>query len=61
MKKLFLFIGTVVFGLVVTVKTAINGNFSTESIHEWVLNALLVAAIVGFILVKYLKSKGKLR
>lgn len=60
MKKLGLFLATLVVGMAVTVKTAITANFTPESIQEWVLNGLMVAAVLGFIAVKYLKSKGKL-
>lgn len=60
MKKVCLFLVTLVIGLVVTVKTAITANFTPESIHEWILNGLTVAAILGFIAVKYFKSKGML-
>ncbi|MDL2284832.1 hypothetical protein LJC19_06805 [Oxalobacter sp. OttesenSCG-928-P03] len=45
--------------MTVTIKPAIVGNFSTESINEWVINGLLVAAILGFVAMKYLKYKGK--
>ncbi len=37
-----------------------DSNFSSEGIQEWVLDSLLVAAIIGFIAVKWLKSKGKM-
>lgn len=60
MKKVGVFLVTLVIGLVVTVKTAITANFTAESIHEWILNGLTVAAILGFLAVKYLKSKGML-
>lgn len=59
-KKLPLFILSLVIGLTVTIKPAITSNFSTESIHEWILNGLLVSAILGLVAVKYLKSKGRL-
>ena len=60
MKKLGVFFVTLVIGLAVTVRTAIRGNFTTDSIHEWILNGLTVAAVLGFIAVKYFKSKGML-
>lgn len=58
-KKIYLFLITLAIGLAVTIKPAITNNFSVESLHEWILNGLLVAAVIGFIAVKYLKSKGK--
>ncbi len=59
-KKLHLFILSLVVGLAVTIKPALTSNFSTESLHEWILNGLLVAAILGFVAMKYLKSKGRI-
>ncbi|NLC24109.1 MAG: hypothetical protein GX776_06540 [Oxalobacter sp.] len=59
-KKLHLFILSLIFGLTVTIKPALTSNFSQESLHEWILNGLLVAAIVGFVAMKYLKSKGRI-
>ncbi len=59
-KKIPLFLLTLVIGLAVTIKPAITTNFSSEGIHEWILNGLLVSAVIGLIAVKYLKSKGKL-
>lgn len=60
MKKLHLFILTLVIGATVTINSAISANFSSDGIQAWILDALLVAALIGFIAVKYLKSKGKL-
>jgi uncharacterized membrane protein len=59
-KKLHVFLVTLVIGLAVTIKPAIVGNFSNDSLHEWILNGLLVAAILGFVAIKYLKYKGRL-
>ncbi len=59
MKKVKLFLLTLVIGLTSTFYQAYKADFTTESIHKWILNGLLVAAIIGFIAVKYLKSKGK--
>jgi uncharacterized membrane protein YdjX (TVP38/TMEM64 family) len=59
-KKLHVFLLTLVFGGAINSYTLISANFSNESIHEWALNSLLVAAIVGFIVTKHLKNRGKL-
>ena len=61
MKKLHLFLLTLFIGGVANFYWLWKANFSTPAIHNWVLNSLLVAAILGFIASKYLKSKGKLR
>lgn len=61
MKKLHVFIITVVIGIVTTMKPAIESGFSEESLHKWFLNALLVAAILGFAATRFLKARGKLR
>lgn len=61
MKKLHVFIITIVVGLLGTIKPAIENNFSEESLHKWILNALLVAAILGFAATRFLKARGKLR
>jgi hypothetical protein len=52
-QKFYVFLGTVLFGLVATFNSS-NAGFAT-----WILDALLVAAITGFIVVKYLQYKGK--
>ena len=59
-KKLHLFLASLLFGAAVTVYPAYTAGFTTESLHEWGINGLLVAAIVGFIAQRYLKSKGML-
>ena len=60
-KKLHLFLLTLAFGGLLNINTLISENFSEASIHEWALNSLLVAAIVGFIAHKWLSNKGMLR
>ncbi|MCL1886445.1 MAG: hypothetical protein FWG01_00690 [Betaproteobacteria bacterium] len=60
MKKLHLFLLTLVIGATVTINSVISTNFSEDGIHAWVLDTLLVAALIGFVATKYLKSKGKL-
>ena len=60
-KKLHLFLLTLAIGGLLNINTLISENFSQESIHEWALNSLLIAAIIGFIAVKWLNSKDMLR
>lgn len=52
-QRLLVFLATILFGAVVTY------NSSRAGFTTWILDALLVAAISGFIVVKYLQYKGK--
>lgn len=61
MKKLHLFLITLLLGGAIMSYKLFETGFSSEGIQEWALDALLVAAILGFIGSKWLKSKGKLR
>lgn len=60
LRKLHVFLVTLLLGGSIMSFRLFDGNFSTESIHEWALDSLFVAAILGFIAVKWLKHKGKL-
>lgn len=53
-QRLLVFLATILFGAVVTYNSSGGAGFGT-----WILDALLVAAITGFIVVKYLQYKGK--
>jgi len=59
-KKLHIFAATVVIGALVTSRTVFVEGFTEENIRGWILNALTVSAILGVIVVKYLKHKGRL-
>ena len=52
-QRLLVFFATILFGLVVTFNSAAN------DFKSWIVDALLVAAISGFIVVKWLQYKGK--
>ena len=60
MKKLHLFLLTLLIGGVFNFYWLWEANFTSEAIHKWALNSLLAAAILGFIASRYLKGKGKL-
>lgn len=60
MKKLYLFLTTLLLGGAIMSYKLFDTNFSSEGIQEWALDALLIAAILGFIATKWLKKKGKL-
>ena len=60
LRKLHVFLVTLLLGGAIMSFRLFDGNFSTESIHEWALDSLFLAAIIGFIAVKWLKRKGKL-
>ena len=60
MKKLYLFLTTLLLGGAIMSYKLFDTNFSSEGIQEWALDALLIAAILGFIAMKWLKHKGKL-
>lgn len=60
LRKLHVFLVTLLLGGSIMSFRLFDGHFSTESIHEWALDSLFVAAILGFIAVKWLKRKGKL-
>ena len=59
-KKLHIFMVTVAIGALVTSKTVLTEGFTEENIRGWILNALTVSAVIGLVIVKYLKSKDKL-
>lgn len=54
LQRFYIFLATILFGLLVTFNSG-KAGFAT-----WILDALLVSAITGFIVVKYLQHKGKL-
>lgn len=58
-EKFWVFLGTLVAGFVVTSNTVISDGFTGFAIRNWVMDSLLVAAILGFGVVKYLQHKGK--
>ena len=60
MKKLHLFLITILLGGAIMSYKLFETNFSSEGIQEWALDGLLIAAILGFAASKWLKSKGKL-
>lgn len=60
MKKLHLFLITLLLGGAIMSYKLFDSGFTSEGIQEWALDALLIAAILGFIGSKWLKSKGKL-
>jgi hypothetical protein len=60
-KKWQLFLITLVVGGTITFNDLLSTNFSGDGFQSWVLDTLLVAALLGFVSVKYLKSKGRLR
>lgn len=60
MKKLHLFLITLLLGGAIMSYKLFETGFSSEGIQEWALDALLIAAILGFAASKWLKSKGKL-
>ncbi len=59
-RKLPVFLVTLLLGGAIMSYKLFDSNFSSEGIQEWVVDSLLVAAIIGFIAVKWLKSKGKM-
>lgn len=60
LRKLHVFLVTMLLGGAIMSYKLFEGNFSGESFHEWALDSLLVAAIIGFIAVKWLKRKGQI-
>ena len=48
MKKLYLFLTTLLLGGAIMSYKLFDTNFSSEGIQEWALDALLIAAILGF-------------
>ena len=60
LRKLHVFLVTLLLGGAIMSYQLFESNFSSDGIREWVLISLFVAAIIGFIAVKWLKHKGKL-
>lgn len=60
LRKFHVFLVTLLLGGAIMSYKLFDSNFSTDGFHEWALDSLLVAAIIGFIAVKWLKRKGKL-
>lgn len=60
LRKLHVFLVTMLLGGAIMSYKLFDGNFSGESFHEWALDSLFVAAILGFIAVKWLKRKGQI-
>ncbi len=52
--KLAVLLGSLIIGLLVTGLPAYNAGFTPASIGEWLFNALFVAAILGFLGMKFL-------
>ena len=47
LRKLHVFLVTLLLGGAIMSFRLFDGNFSTESIHEWALDSLFLAAIIG--------------
>ena len=60
LRKFHVFLFTLLLGGAIMSYKLFDSNFSADGFHEWALDSLLVAAIIGFIAVKWLKRKGKL-
>lgn len=60
MKKIQIFLLTVAFGALVTSQQVLSNGFTEATIRGWILDSLFVAALVGFVVVKYLKMNKKL-
>jgi len=58
MSKLLVFLGTLITGLIITCGPVMRDGFTTLSVREWVMDGLLVAAVLGFALTKFLEFKG---
>ncbi len=58
-EKFWVFLGTLVVGLIVTSNDVLKDGFTAYAIRNWIVDSLMVAAIVGFGVVKYLQHKGK--
>ena len=59
LRKLHVFLVTLLLGGSIMSFRLFDGNFSTESIHEWALDSLFVAAILGFIAVEMAQAQGQ--
>lgn len=57
--KWLIFLCTLIIGGAICSFRLFEGKFSEQSWHDWALDSLFVAAILGFIVLKWLKKKGK--
>lgn len=55
--KYLIFAASLAIGALVSVGPAYNAGFSPDSLSKWLMNGLFVAAIVGWIGIKFFYNK----